>query len=111
MIKAIADENAQMAKTKRDKESNENRMMSSDGCNEVDFTTKHDFMTEHPQTEVSMLGAHRVKPYHFKGLNADQQAAILHERAQQCNEQKLMKQSEKDQEKLWALQQEHMRRN
>jgi hypothetical protein len=99
-----------MAKTKRDKEANENKMLQSDGNNEVDFTTAHDFMTENPATETSMLGAHRVKPYHFKGLNAEQQQAIMHERAQQCAEQKMMKQSEKDQEALWALQQEHMRR-
>jgi len=39
-------------------------------------------MTENPATEQSMLAAHRVKPYHFKGLNKEQQDAILHERAQ-----------------------------
>ena len=39
---------------------------------ELEFTSNHDFMTENPQTEVSMLGPHRVKPYHFKGLNQDQ---------------------------------------
>ena len=25
-------------------------------------------MTENPATEISELGAHRVKPYHFKGF-------------------------------------------
>ena len=39
---------------------------------ELEFTSNHDFMTENPQTEVSMLAPHRVKPYHFKGLNQDQ---------------------------------------
>jgi hypothetical protein len=110
MIKAIADENQQMAKTKRDKEVNETRMMQRDAVAEVEFTTAHDFMTEHPSTEKSMLADHRVKPYHFKGLNQEQQNAILHERAQQVAEQQMMKTSEKDQEALWALQAEHMRR-
>ena len=99
-----------MAKTKRDKETNELRMMQADAIAEVDHTTNHDFMTEHPSTETSMLGAHRVKPYHFKGLNQGQINAIMHERAQQCAEQSMMKQSEKDQEALWALQAKHMRR-
>jgi len=37
-------------------------------------------MTENPATTQSMLAAHRVKPYHFKGLNEDQKGAIMHER-------------------------------
>lgn len=48
---------------------------------EQGFTMTHDFMTENPATEQSMLAPHRVKPYHFKGLNKDQQDAIMHERA------------------------------
>ena len=49
---------------------------------EVNYTLNHDFMTENPQTEKSMLADHRVKPYHFKGLNAQQRGDILHERDQ-----------------------------
>ena len=48
-------------------------------------------MTENPATMTSMLAPHRVKPYHFKGLNDEQQAAILHERDQQIVEQALLK--------------------
>ena len=58
---------------------------------EIDYTNNHDFMTENPATEVSMLAPHRVKPYHFKGLNAEQQQAILHERAQQVREKEMQK--------------------
>ena len=36
---------------------------------EKEHTLKDDFMTENPATEVSMLAPHRVKPYHFKGMN------------------------------------------
>lgn len=35
---------------------------------EIEYTNNHDFMTENPATEISELGAHRVKPYHFKGF-------------------------------------------
>jgi hypothetical protein len=69
-----------------------------------------DFLSENPATEKSMLADHRVKPYHFKGLTPEQQAAIMQEREMQMNEQKMMKDSEKEQEKMWAQQQEHMRR-
>ena len=48
----------------------------------MSYTLNHDFMTENPMTEKSMLADHRVKPYHFKGLNAAQKAEILHERDQ-----------------------------
>jgi len=40
-----------------------------------------------------MLSANRVKPYHFKGLTEQQQASIMHERALQCNDNKMLKQS------------------
>ena len=60
-------------------------------------------MTENPATEQSMLAPHRVKPYHFKGLNEDQKAAIMHERAQQMREAEMKKQTEKEEARLWAL--------
>ena len=77
---------------------------------ELLYTTTHDFMTENPATEQSMLAAHRVKPYHFKGLNETQQQAILHERDQQLIEQALLKKQREEEERLWAMQQEHVRR-
>ena len=57
-----------------------------------------------------MLAPHRVKPYHFKGRSEEQQNAILHERAQQVREAEMKKANKKEEERLWALQQEHMRR-
>lgn len=39
-------------------------------------------MTEDPNSTKSMLGEHRFKPYHFKGLTDQQKAAIMNERAQ-----------------------------
>lgn len=67
-------------------------------------------MTENPATMTSMLAPHRVKPYHFKGLNDEQKGAILHERDQQLVEQALLKKQREEEEALWALQAEHVRR-
>jgi len=94
MVQAIADENCQHAKSKRDREKAENADLQQYGKTEVEFTTAHDFMTENPAAEQSMLAAHRV----------------MHERQQQCAEQSMLKQSEKEQDALWAMQGEHMRR-
>ena len=57
-------------------------------------------MTENPATEQSMLAPHRVKPYHFKGLNEDQKGAIMHERAQQMREAEMKKQTEQEEARL-----------
>lgn len=57
-----------------------------------------------------MLAPWRVKPYHFKGLNQDQRSDILHERAQQVREAQMTKDTKKEEERLWALQQEQLRR-
>lgn len=72
--------NYAMAIEKRDRDQAHFHDSERRAATEVDFTLNHDFMTENPATEQSMLAPHRVKPYHFKGLNAEQQAAILHER-------------------------------
>ena len=67
------------------------------------FTETHDFMTENPATEVSSLAPHRVKPYHFKGLNAAQKQAIMDERENQMREAEMLKSNEKEAEKLLAM--------
>jgi len=102
--------NRQAAVDKRDKDNFEKNQLAAEAIAEAEFTTTTDFMSENPATEKSMLGDHRVKPYHFKGLTPEQQAAIMNEREMQLNENKMLKASEKEQEKMWAQQQEHMRR-
>ena len=47
---------------------------------ELHYTLTDKFMTEDPSTEQSMLAAHRVKPYHFKGFSEQQKQSVLHER-------------------------------
>ena len=67
-------------------------------------------MTENPATEQSMLAPHRVKPYHFKGFNNQQKGAVMNERCMQLREAEMTKKQEKDAERMWAQQQEHLRR-
>ena len=86
MFIANQDTNYQMAREKRDRDNANFAAGQEAGATEINFTLNHDFMTENPATEQSMLAPHRVKPYHFKGLNQEQQEAILHERAQQVRE-------------------------
>jgi hypothetical protein len=61
--------NEQLAREKRDRDNKERQDSTMWSNIEKDFTLNHDFMTENPATEVSMLAPHRVKPYHFKGMN------------------------------------------
>jgi len=88
--------NKQLAEEKRCRDSKHHQDLQDYGATEQQFTLSHDLMTENPATEQSMLAAHRVKPYHFKGLNQKQQDDILHERAQQVREQKLIKETGKE---------------
>jgi hypothetical protein len=67
---------------KRDKEMKQKMEWNNQEQYELEFTNTHDLMTENPATMTSMLAPHRVKPYHFKGLNDEQKGAILHERDQ-----------------------------
>ena len=81
MEKAVKDANAQMAKEKRDRDIAQRQFEQLQATTDVNSTQANDFMTENPATEQSMLGAHRVKPYHFKGMNANQRQQIMDERA------------------------------
>lgn len=101
---ACAEANRQLAKEKRDRDMKQAQDLQQYAYEEIDYTNNHDFMTENPATEQSMLAPHRVKPYHFKGLNAEQQQAILHERAQQVREKEMQKRCDQEEEKLWAQQ-------
>ena len=66
---------------KRRKEREQHELWDRQDKKEIDFTNAHDFMTENPQTEVSMLAAHRVKPYHFKGFNENQIKDVYDQRS------------------------------
>ena len=57
-----------------------------------------------------MLAPHRVKPYHFKGFSNEQKSAVLNEREMQLKEAEMAKKAKEEEERLWAMQQEHLRR-
>ena len=99
-----------MAKEKRDKDAAWMAEQQMQAAYDKRFTETHDFMTENPATEVSSLAPHRVKPYHFKGLNAAQKQAIMDERENQMREAEMLKANEKEAEKLLAMQAEQQRR-
>ncbi len=80
-----------MAKEKRDRDNAQRAYEQLQAQTDVNHTDNHDFMTENPQTEVSALGAHRVKPYHFKGMNAQQRQKIMDERDMQMKEAAMTK--------------------
>lgn len=110
MERSVKDANAQLAKEKRDRDAAQREYEQLQARTDVAHTSAHDFMTENPATEQSMLAPHRVKPYHFKGMNASQKQAIMDERNLQVKEAEMTRKTAQDEERLWALQQEHLRR-
>ena len=76
----------------------------------MNYILPNDLMSKNTATQQMILLPHRVKPYPFKGLNDDQQVAILHERVQQVVVQALLKMHREEEERMWALQLEHNRR-
>ena len=92
MEKATKDANAQLAKEKRDRDAAQRAYEQLQQKTELDYTNAHDFMTENPATETSMLAPHRVKPYHFKGMTPAQTAQIANERLMQVREAQMARQ-------------------
>jgi hypothetical protein len=76
----------------------------------VEYITNHDFYTENTGTCQSMLGRHRVIPYHWKGMNDEQRRAILLEQERQRKEKEDERELEKEKERLYAAQEKHLRR-
>ena len=72
MLKAMQEENLLLAKQKKDREAKAKNDASGYENGEVGYTNTNNFVTENPATQQSMLAAHRVIPYHFKGFNQDQ---------------------------------------
>lgn len=91
MEQSVKDANAQMAKEKRDRDNAQRAYEQLQARTDVDATNNHDFMTENPATEQSMLAPHRVKPYHFKGFNNQQKGAVMNERCMQLREAEMTK--------------------
>jgi hypothetical protein len=106
----MAEENLLRSMQRKDEILKEKKDALHQETHEVGHTGSHPFMTEDPLTEQSALAAHRVLPYHFKGLNEGQIGAILNERQMQVDQKKLIEEQKKKEEKLWAKQAEQLRR-
>ena len=91
MEKSVKDANMQLAKEKRDRDLAQSKYEQFQAATDVNSTNNHDFMTENPACEQSMLAQHRVRPDHFKGFNAQKTAEVMDERGLQMREAEMMK--------------------
>jgi len=84
----------------------------NDNCSKehIKHCNENPFYTENTSTCQSMLGPHRVIPYHWKGMNDEQKRTILQEQERMRSDKLSQKELEKEEERLWALQQEEIRR-
>ena len=106
----MMEENLLLAKEKKDKEARERAFeLKMDK-----YTTESDqadpFFNEHFNKTESALGPHRYVPYNFKGLREDQKAQINLELQQQIKEAEYKKKFEEEEDKLWGMQSEHLRK-
>ena len=106
MMKQMQEENKRLAQEKRDRENAWKKDQEKQNQFEIATTNDSDIMTENRQTTVSKHADHRYMPYHFKGLRPDQIAQIDAERQQQVRDHKVEKAREKEEEMMWAMQQE-----
>ncbi len=110
MEKAMMDENQVISKTKKDHEKyTGHRNLKGDNY-DLDAANNDPFLNEHFDTTKHHLGDHRYNPYHFKGLREDHKEQINTELQRQIEEADIKKKQEKDEERLWALQAEHLRK-
>lgn len=77
----------------------------------VNYCLNNDFYTENVDTCTSSIVPHRVLKYHWKGMNADQLNKIRLEQERQIEDKKLREKADKDEEAMWAAQEEQNRRN
>jgi len=110
MQKAYMENNRTLAQEKADRERMAKLREEGDKKNHMDYNTANDFYTENTETCQSQLAAHRVIPYHWKGMNEHQRKEILNEQDKQRKETVNIKNLKKDEEKLYAIQAEHQRK-
>jgi hypothetical protein len=110
MAKSAMDENIRLAKEKKDAEAfRAYRNLQKDNY-DLESSDQDPFLNEHFNTTGHQLGDHRYNPYHFKGLRDDHKEQINKELQLQIQEADIKKKQEKEEERLWALQAEHLRK-
>jgi hypothetical protein len=110
MQKAYMEANRTLAQEKADRDKSIREKEELDKKNHMEYNTANDFYTENTATCQSQLAGHRVIPYHWKGMNEHQRKEILNEQEKQKKEAEFIKNLQKDEERLHALQAEHQRK-
>jgi hypothetical protein len=96
---------------KRNKDAIDSLMGDEMGKIHINNCLKDDFYTENTDTCTSSIAPHRVLKYHWKGMDDDQLKNIRLEQERQIADKKMREDMEKEEEKMWALQEETNRRN
>lgn len=110
MQKAMMETNLQLAKEKKDKEIHDRMFELKMEKYTAECDAADPFFNEHFDKTRSQLAPHRYVPYNFKGLRPDQIEAIKLEREQQMKEMEMKKKQAADEERLWGIQSEHLRK-
>ena len=108
--KSVKEANKQLIIEKLARDKADREFDTERGLNDINYVTSSKFMTEDPSTMQSQLAPHRVIPYHFKGFNEDQRAAVIEGQRQQVLEKQEKVRMQKEQEKAEARMSEAQRR-
>jgi len=108
--KAYSEANRVLAQEKMDKDYSSKVNEDVTNKNHLEYNTTNNFCTEDTGTCQSQLAPHRVIPYHWKGMNEHQRKEILTEQEKQRTEAERIKNLQKEEEKLYAMQAEHQRK-
>lgn len=76
----------------------------------INTCMESDFFTENPNTCTNNLQPHRYLKYHWKGMDSDQLGQIRLDQLRQMADKKSKEDAEKEEEKLWAMQEEQNRK-
>ena len=104
------DENKALSKQKKDHEAYLAMRNRQGDDLDLGASDQDPFLNEHFNTTSHQLGDHRYNPYHFKGLRDDHKQQINHELQLQLQEAEMKKKQDKEEERLYAIQAEHLRK-
>jgi RIB43A len=101
----------EQAAEKANKDALDSLMGDDLGKQHVNNCLKDDFYTENTSTCTSNIAPNRVLKYHWKGMNADQTNQIRLDQLRQIEDKKMRETTDKEEDKMWAEQEEANRIN
>lgn len=110
MQKAMMEENRLIAKEKKDADIRDAAIAAKLEQANIEAAMNDPFLNEHFDKTKSSVAAHRFVPAYFKGLREDQIKSIQHEQEQQVQEAEMKQKQKEEEDRLWGLQQEHLRK-